>query len=165
MRMNPITRLGGKSRGVLNAFLMKGTQGGNSAIQRMTPAEAFAVIPLAAVCADHKLQPEEADLVMSQLRGRRPYSEMDPVAFGTMISSLLMALRDRRQALVEEAATHLSTEQQEKAFALAARLVHADRIATQEEANLLIDLRCALSVPVERLEEIEASIALLSQDS
>jgi len=130
----------------------------------MTPAEAFAVIPLAAVCADHRLQPEEADLVMKQLRGRSPYSDMDPVAFGTMVSSLLLALRDRRQALVEEAAAQLSPEQQEKAFALAARLVYADRIATQEEANLLTDLSCALSVPPERLEEIEASIALLSQD-
>jgi hypothetical protein len=130
----------------------------------MTPAEAFAVIPLAAVCADHRLQPEEADLIMKLLRGRSPYSEMDPVVFGTMVSGLLLALRDRRQALVEEAAALLSPEQQEKAFALAVRLVHADRIATQEEVNLLTDLSCALSVPPERLEEIEASIALLSQD-
>jgi hypothetical protein len=89
---------------------------------------------------------------------------MDPVVFGTMVSGLLLALRDRRQALVEEAAAILSPEQQEKAFALAVRLVHADRIATQEEVNLLTDLSCALSVPPERLEEIEASIALLSQD-
>jgi hypothetical protein len=130
----------------------------------MTPAEAFAVIPLAAVCADHRLQPEEADLIMKMLRGRSPYNEMDPVVFGTMVSRLLLALRDRRQALVEEAAAILSPEQQEKAFALAVRLVHADRIATQEEVNLLTDLSCALSVPPERLEEIEASIALLSQD-
>jgi hypothetical protein len=130
----------------------------------MTPAEAFAVIPLAAVCADHRLQPEEADLIMKMLRGRSPYNEMDPVVFGTMVSGLLLALRDRRQALVEEAAAILSPEQQEKAFALAVRLVHADRIATQEEVNLLTDLSCALSVPPERLEEIEASIALLSQD-
>jgi hypothetical protein len=130
----------------------------------MTPAEAFAVIPLAAVCADHRLQPEEADLIMKMLRGRSPYNEMDPVVFGTMVSGLLLALRDRRHALVEEAAAILSPEQQEKAFALAVRLVHADRIATQEEVNLLTDLSCALSVPPERLEEIEASIALLSQD-
>jgi hypothetical protein len=130
----------------------------------MTPAEAFAVIPLAAVCADHRLQPEEADLIMKMLRGRSPYNEMDPVVFGPMVSRLLLALRDRRQALVEEAAAILSPEQQEKAFALAVRLVHADRIATQEEVNLLTDLSCALSVPPERLEEIEASIALLSQD-
>ena len=130
----------------------------------MTPAEAFAVIPLAAVCADHRLQPEEADLIMKMLRGRSPYNEMDPVVFGTMVSGLLIALRDRRHALVEEAAAILSPEQQEKAFALAVRLVHADRIATQEEVNLLTDLSCALSVPPERLEEIEASIALLSQD-
>jgi hypothetical protein len=130
----------------------------------MTPAEAFAVIPLAAVCADHRLQPEEADLIMKMLRGRSPYNEMDPVVFGTMVSGLLLALRDRRHALVEEAAAILSPEQQEKAFALAVRLVHADRIATQEEVNLLTDLSCALSVPPKRLEEIEASIALLSQD-
>ena len=98
----------------------------------MTPAEAFAVIPLAAVCADHRLQPEEAELLQQQLRGRPPYSEMEPVAFGTMVSRILLLLRDQRQALVEEAAAMLGPAEQEQAFAFAARLVHADRIATQE---------------------------------
>jgi hypothetical protein len=131
----------------------------------MTPAEAFAVIPLAAVCADHRLQPEEAELLKQQLRGRSPYNAMDPVEFGTMMSRLLLALRDQRQALVEAAAALLSPAEQERAFAFAARLVYADRIATQEETNLLADVGCALSLPVERLREIEASLALLSPES
>lgn len=131
----------------------------------MTPAEAFAVIPLAAVCADNRLQPEEAELLQLQLRGRPRYSGMDPVAFGTMVSGILLKLRDERQALVEEAAALLSPAERERAFALAARLVHADRIATQEEVSLLADVGCALSLPAERLREIEASLALLSAES
>jgi hypothetical protein len=81
----------------------------------MTPAEAFAVIPLAAVCADNRLQPEEAELLQSQLRGQSPYREMDPLAFGTMVSSLLLGLRDNRHALLEKAATLLSVAEQEEA--------------------------------------------------
>lgn len=131
----------------------------------MTPAEAFAVIPLAAVCADHRLQPEEAELLQQQLRGRSPYSQMDPVTFGTMVSSLLLALRDQRQALVEQAATLLSPIEQEQAFAFAARLVHADRIATQAETSMLADVGCALQVAPERLRDIEASFALLSREA
>ena len=128
----------------------------------MTPAEAFAVIPLAAVCADHKLQPEEAELLKSQLRAREPYSAMDPAAFGGMVSGLLLALRDQRRALVEQAAALLTPAEQEQAFAFAARLVHADRIATAEETAVLAEVRHALSVPAERLRQIESSFALLS---
>lgn len=130
----------------------------------MTPAEAFAVIPLAAVCADNRLQPEEANLLQTHLRGESPYREMDPAAFGTMISTLLLALRDRRQALVEEAAGLLSVDEQERAFAFAARLVHADRIATLEEEALLTEIACVLSVPVERLREMEDACRLPSPE-
>lgn len=131
----------------------------------MTPAEAFAVIPLAAVCADHRLQPEEAQLLKQQLRGRSPYNAMDPVEFGTMVSRLLLALRDQRQDLVEQAADMLTLSEQEQAFAFAARLVHADRIATQEETSMLADVGSALSVAPERLRDIEASFALLSPEA
>lgn len=162
--MNPTLRLEGKNQAVLNAVLIQGAQGGDSAIERLNPAEAFAVFPLAAVCADRRLQPEEADLVMTHLRGRSPYREMDPVDFGTMVSSLLMDLRDRRQALLKEAASLLSPEQQERAFALAAQLVHADRVTTEEEADFMAELSYTLSIPKARLEEIEATISLLSQD-
>lgn len=162
--MNPTFRLERKNRAVLNAVLIQGAQGADSAIERLNPAEAFAVIPLAAVCADRRLQPEEADLVMTHLRGRSPYREMDPVDFGTMVSSLLMDLRDRRQALLKEAASLMSPEQQERAFALAAHLVHADRVASEEEADFMAELSYTLSIPKARLEEIEATISLLSQD-
>ena len=130
----------------------------------MTPAEAFAVIPLAAVCADNRLQPEEAELLQIHLRGQSPYREMDPAAFGTMISTLLLSLRDKRQALVEEARGLLNVDEQERAFALAARLVHADRITTLEEASLLTEVARALSVPMERLREIEDGYRLPSPE-
>ncbi|MFM7267914.1 MAG: hypothetical protein ACKOZT_04915 [Cyanobium sp.] len=123
----------------------------------MTPAEAFAAIPLAAVCADHRLQSEEAQLLNSQLRGRSPYREMEPVAFATMVSALLLGLRDRRDALLVEAAALLSPEEQEQAYALAARLIHADRTATPEELSLLKQVGSALTLPAERLQEIAAA--------
>jgi hypothetical protein len=131
----------------------------------MTPAEAFAVIPLAAVSADNRLQPEEASLLNTQLRGHSPYREMNPVAFGTMVSSILLALQEGRTALLEEAIRLLSLPEQEKAYAFAARIVHADRIATPEETRLLAEVGGLLAVPAERLRQIEASFALLSPEA
>lgn len=56
----------------------------------LTPAEAFAVIPLAAVCADNRLQPEEAEVLQQRLRGRSPYREMAPADFAALVSGLLL---------------------------------------------------------------------------
>jgi len=123
----------------------------------MTPAEAFAVIPLAAVCADQRLQSEEAALLNTQLRGRSPYREMDPLAFGTMVTELLLSLRDRRDELPREAAALISPEEQEQAYALAARLVHADRNAILEEVSLLTEVASLLTLSPERCREIEAA--------
>ncbi len=130
----------------------------------MTPAEAFALIPLAAVRADHVLNPEEAHLLQTQLRQRSPYRDMDPAAFGLMISNLLLGLRDHQEAMLREAAVLLSPEQQQTAFALAARLVHGDRIVTAEEAAVLSQLAETLSVAPATLRQIEASFALVSRD-
>jgi hypothetical protein len=131
----------------------------------MTPAEAFAVIPLAAVSADNLLQPEEASVLNKQLRGQSPYREMSPVAFGTMVSTILLELRERRTALLQEAISVLSPPEQEKAYAFAARIVHADRIATPEEASLLAEVGDLLAVPAERLRQIEDSFSLLSPEA
>ena len=58
----------------------------------------------------------------------------------------------------------MSPEQQERAFALAAHLMHADQVASEEEADFMAELSYTLSIPKARLEEIEATISLLSQD-
>jgi len=131
----------------------------------MTPAEAFAVIPLAAVSADNRLQPEEAALLNQQLRGHSPYREMTPVAFGTMVSRILMEMKERRRDLVEEAVHVLTLQEQEKAYAFAARIENADRVATPEETKLLAEVGGLLSLPQERLQQIEASFVLLSPEA
>lgn len=128
----------------------------------MTPSEAFAVIPLAAVSADNRLQPEEAALLNQQLRGHSPYREMTPVAFGTMVSAILVEIQKRRRPLIEEAVSLLSQQEQEKAYAFAARIVLADRIASHEEIRLLSELGALLTVPQERRQQIDESFALLS---
>ncbi|MFM8545029.1 MAG: hypothetical protein ACKOAP_08595 [Vulcanococcus sp.] len=73
------------------------------------------------------------------------------------MSDLLLELRDRRDALLVEAAALLSPEEQEQAYALAARRIHADRTATQEELSLLSQVGSALTLPAERLQEIAAA--------
>ena len=82
----------------------------------MTPAEAFAAIPLAAVCCDSNFDREEAFVIKEQLLNRSTYQSMTPLAFGELIDGLLRLLRrDHWQVLVRQAVPALSAEQQEVA--------------------------------------------------
>ena len=97
----------------------------------MTTLEAFAAIPLAAVCCDQTFGKDEAHVIREQLLGRTAYREMEPYAFGLLISGLLKRFREESwQGLIASAAPLLSREQQEMAFALACQLIHCDRIVT-----------------------------------
>lgn len=48
----------------------------------MTAAEAFAAIPLAAVCCDQQFSKDEAWVIREQLLSRAVYQAMEPYAFG-----------------------------------------------------------------------------------
>lgn len=52
-------------------------------------AEAFAAIPLAAICCDRHFRPEEAKVIRSQPLSRSPLRSMEPYAFGVLFSDLL----------------------------------------------------------------------------
>ncbi|MEA5413567.1 hypothetical protein VB757_00315 [Synechococcus sp. BA-132 BA5] len=63
----------------------------------MTPAEAFAAIPLAAIGCDSNFGREEAHILKEQLVHPSPYRSMTPLAFGELIEALL-----QRDALIGE---------------------------------------------------------------
>jgi hypothetical protein len=131
----------------------------------MTTLEAFAAIPLAAVCCDQTFGKDEARVIREQLLGRSAYREMEPYAFGLLISGLLKRFREESwQGLIASAAPLLSPEQQEMAFALACQLIHCDRIVTPEEQQFLAALGEQLQFTTTRAEQILEVCGLLNRD-
>lgn len=131
----------------------------------MTTLEAFAAIPLAAVCCDQTFGEDEARVIREQLLGRTAYQEMEPYAFGLLISGLLKRFREESwQGLIASAAPLLSTEQQEMAFALACQLIHCDRIVAPQEQQFLAALAQQLQFTTDRAEQIFEVCDLLNRD-
>jgi hypothetical protein len=131
----------------------------------MTPAEAFAAIPLAAVCCDSNFEREEAHILKEQLIHRTPYRTMTPVAFGELIDGLLhLFRRDHWQELIRQAVPALTAAQQEVAYGLAVQLVFCDRVVKPEEATFLTTLGNELSLPPGRAAQIKEVLAMLQRD-
>ncbi len=132
----------------------------------MTPSEAFAAIALAAVACDGSLDREEAHALRQQLEKRSPYRDLSEVAMGQMFDGLLSTLRrDGWEALVSEAIPLLTPLQQETGLAMAAELVHADRVVTDTEREMLQRMAGQLQIPAERSQLVLEVIALLHRDS
>jgi tellurite resistance protein len=131
----------------------------------METAEAFVAIPLAAICCDSRFDREEARVLQDQLRHRAPYRDMAPLALAQLIDGLLREFRrDRWEELITAAVASLSPEQQETALALAAQVIHSDRVVGPEEARFLEQLAGQLSLPPERSATILEVFALLARD-
>jgi len=131
----------------------------------MTPAEAFAAIPLAAVCCDSNFDREEAHVLKEQLINLSPYRSMTPLALAELIDGLLRIFRrDHWQELVRQAVPALTAAQQEVAYVLAVKLVFCDRVVKPEEEAFLTTLASELSLPPERAAQIQEVFALLQRD-
>jgi len=131
----------------------------------MTTLEAFAAIPLAAVCCDQTFGKDEARVIREQLMGLTAYREMEPYAFGLLISGLLKRFREESwQGLIASAGPLLSPEQQEMAFALACQLIHCDRIVAPQEQQFLGLLAQQLQFTPARAEQILEVCELLNRD-
>jgi len=131
----------------------------------MTAAEAFAAIPLAAVCCDQRFAAEEAKLIREQLLTRTPYRTMEPYAFGQLFSGLLGRFRaESWQGLVASAAPVLEPAQRDTAFALACQLVHCDRTVEPAEREFLLGLAEALELDQQRRDQVLEVCDLLNRD-
>ena len=132
----------------------------------MTPSDAFAAIALVAVACDGALERQEATALRQQLEGRSPYRGHSESVMGDLFDQLLDRLRKQGwQALLAEAIPALTPPQQETALAMAAQLVHCDRVVTAQEQELLRVMAGQLSLPAERSQQILDVIALLNRDS
>ena len=132
----------------------------------MTPAEAFAAVALVAVACDGSLDREEAHALRQQLEARTPYRNLSEASMGAMFDQLLELLRrDGWQGLLQEALPLLSDDQQETGLAMAAQLVHCDRLVQEEELTMLDRMAGQMRLPAERSRQILEVIALLNRDS
>lgn len=132
----------------------------------MTPREAFAAIALVAVACDGTLDRQEAHALRQQLEGRHPYRQASEEEMGTLFDGLLQRLRSQGwQQLLGEALTALNAPQQETALAMAAQLVHCDRVVQPQEQDLLAAMAEQLVVGPERARQILEVIAILHRDS
>ena len=132
----------------------------------MTPAEAFAAVALVAVACDGVLDREEARALRGQLETRTPFRDQSELAMGDLFDGLLQTLRTRgADHLLTEALGQLTPDQQETALAMAAQLVHADRLVEPAEQELLERMANQLGVPAERSQQILDVIAVLNRDS
>lgn len=132
----------------------------------MTPAEAFAAIALAAVACDGTLDHDEARSLRGQLERRHPYVDRNEESMGRLFDTLLEQLRaEGWRTLLEQSIPALSPPQQETALAMAAQLVHCDRVVDAEERDLLEAMAAQMQLPPGRAEQILDVIAVLNRDS
>ena len=130
----------------------------------MNVREAFAAIALAAVACDGRLDRDEAHALRRQLENRSIYSGLSEAEMGDLFDTLLSLLRSSGViGLITEAIPVLSPGQQESALAVAAHLVHADRMVTPEETSLLQTLATDMVVPTADAEMVIRSIAALNR--
>ena len=132
----------------------------------MTPAEAFAAIALAAVACDGTLDHQEARSLRGLLERRHPYVERSEESMGSLFDGLLIQLRGQGwRPLLGQAIPALSPPQQETALAMAAQLVHCNRVVTAEERELLQEMAAQMQLAPGRAEQILDVIAVLNRDS
>lgn len=131
----------------------------------MNPAEAFAAVALAAVACDGVMGQDETCALRSQLECRAPFRERSEEDMGRMFDGLLARLRSGGwRALIHAAMPVLSLPQRETALAMAAQLVHCDRMVSPEEMELLREMAGTADLPAGRAEQILDVIAALNCD-
>ena len=132
----------------------------------MDTADAFAAIALGAVACDGVLDKDEVHALRTHLEYRSPYNKKSDSEMGELFDRLLSVLRQKQglNKLVDEALPALTVRQQETALALAAQLVHADRVVAQEERDFLDTLCQRMAIPDGDAQGIVAAIMTLNRD-
>ena len=132
----------------------------------MNVREAFAAIALAAVACDGKLSRDEAHALRTQLEYRSIYNSLSETQMGDLFDKLLTLLRSGGvESLISRALPVLSASQKESALAVAAHLVHADRLVTAEESALLDKLAAEMALPGDEALMVIRAIAALNRTS
>ena len=132
----------------------------------MTPGEALAAIALAAIACDGSMDRQEAEDLQGQLNRRKPFCDFTDNSMGSLFDRLLAQIRDQGwERSINEGLPHLTLSQQETALAMAAMLVHCDRVVDPAEEAMLRRMASQLKLPEGRAAQILDVIDVLSWDS
>ncbi|WP_193195789.1 tellurite resistance TerB family protein [Nostoc sp. MG11] len=116
----------------------------------LNPAEAFAVIILAATTSDGYLSAEQTNCITSVLSRMKLFKSYSNDLMNRLFDKILGILqRDDFNFLFNAAKESLSQDLREAAFAVATDLVLAEGTVNEEEKNFLNDLYQALGVSSE----------------
>ncbi|MCC5597906.1 tellurite resistance TerB family protein [Nostoc favosum] len=116
----------------------------------LNPAEAFAVIVLAATASDGYLSVEQANSITFVLSRMKLFKSYPHEMMNKLFEKILGILEgDGFNTLFNAAKDSLSQDLREAAFAVATDLVLAEGIVAEEEKNFLNDLYQALDVSSE----------------
>ncbi|MCW5314233.1 Tellurite resistance protein TerB [Nostoc sp. KVJ3] len=116
----------------------------------LNPAEAFAVIILAATASDGYLSVEQENCIIFVLSRMKLFKGYPREMINRLFDKILGILQgDGFNALFDAAKDSLSQDLREVAFAVATDLVLAEGIVAEEEKNFLNDLYRALGVSSE----------------
>ncbi|AUB40001.1 Tellurite resistance protein [Nostoc flagelliforme CCNUN1] len=116
----------------------------------LNPAEAFAVIVLAATASDGYLSVEQANSITFVLSQMKLFKSYPHETMNKLFEKILGILEgDGFNTLFNAAKDSLSQDLREAAFAVATDLVLAEGIVAEEEKNFLNDLYQALGVSSE----------------
>ncbi|OUL24046.1 tellurite resistance TerB family protein [Nostoc sp. 106C] len=119
----------------------------NQAQVKLSPAEAFAAITLAATCINGDLSEDEARCISSVLSRLKLFRNHTNDLMNRLIEKILSILqRDGMNVLFNAAKESLNQDLREAAFAVATDLLLAEGIVTDEETIFLNDLYQALGV-------------------
>jgi|LakMenE01Jun11ns_1017448.scaffolds.fasta_scaffold9958839_6 hypothetical protein len=134
-------------------------------LSAMNSAEAFAAVALAAVACDGVMGHDEARALRGHLECRVPFSGNSEESMGRLFDGLLVRLRrEGWRALIHSAMPVLSAPQRETSLAMAAQLVHCDRVVTPQELELLNEMAALTDLPADRAALILDVIAVLNRD-
>ena len=132
----------------------------------MDKKDAFAAVALAAVACDGTLGRPESHALRRHLEYRSLYRSCTEAEMGELFDRLLRLMREKGvNGLIDQAIPELSTVQMETALAVAAHLVHADRVVTPEEVTFLERLAGQCSLPEDQALTIVRAIEALNRDS
>lgn len=119
----------------------------NQSPEVLTSAEAFAAIALVAITPDGLLSQQQIRNISSVLSRSKLFSSYSEDGMNKLLEKILdIFRRDGFNALFNIAKVSLSSELREAAFAVAADLILAEAIVTEEEQNFLNDLSHALDL-------------------
>ncbi len=134
----------------------------NSILSSLTEAEAFMAILLGAVYSDGKMHEKEVAQLSLSLDSKRLFAGLELHDIAEKLGPVIK--ESGFEDLIKVAATKLTKEQKESAFAIATDLILVDGVVTLSEKTFLDDLKAKLGISPDLANKIIEVMLLKNRD-